>query len=135
MNTPHDVSLVILTDHKGLVLLQQKTYDAPNFPGVWSLFGGHREGEETPTETAAREVEEELALTLPRSAFRHIKDFPPEEASGSKMRSVFCIQLEENQKLILREGRGMGYFRNEEITHLAIPPHIRAILAEYFAAH
>lgn len=69
MNTPHDVALAILVDHKGLVLLQQKTYDAPHFPGVWSLFGGHREGDETALETIMREYRRRTLLNTQAFSF------------------------------------------------------------------
>jgi 8-oxo-dGTP diphosphatase len=129
-----DVSLVILLDERGLVLLQQKTYDAPNFPGVWSLFGGHTEGDEMPVETAQREIKEELSLDLPISAFNALQTFSFGEGAARKTRAVFSTQLCGDERLVLLEGRGMGYFSREEISHLSIPPHIYRILEDYFTA-
>lgn len=127
-----DVSLVIFLDERGLVLLQQKTYDAPHFPGVWSLFGGHTEGDESPGETAKREIKEELDLDLPISSFAEFKTFSFDETAPRKTRAVFVVQLSGDERLLLLEGRGMGYFSRKEILHLNMPPHIRKILQDYF---
>ena len=34
-------------------------------PGVWALFGGHLEGEESPDDAVKREIEEEICYCLP----------------------------------------------------------------------
>jgi ADP-ribose pyrophosphatase YjhB (NUDIX family) len=128
-----NVALVIFLDEQGLLLLQQKTYDAPNFPGVWSLFGGHTEGDESPRETAKREIKEELDLDLPLPAFKEFKTFSFGETAMRKTRAVFVVLLAGGERLVLLEGRGMGYFSREEISHLSMPPHIRSILQNYFA--
>lgn len=124
-------ALTIFTDSKGLVLLQQKTYDAPRFPGVWSLFGGLVEEDETPEKAAKREVKEELNLELPISAFHHFKTYLPSETKTGRKRVIFHVSLPDDVKLTLREGRGLGYFSQEEIKHLAMPEHIQKILTDF----
>ncbi|TSC62524.1 MAG: 7,8-dihydro-8-oxoguanine-triphosphatase/thiamin-phosphate pyrophosphorylase-like protein [Parcubacteria group bacterium Gr01-1014_48] len=123
-----DTALVIFVDSKGLVLLQQKTYDAPHFPGVWSLFGGTIEGGETALEAAQRETKEELGLVLRTTAFTFFRDFP----SLEKNRTIFVASIDDTIMPVLQEGRGLGYFSKKEIEHLNMPLHIRKILRIYF---
>ena len=44
------------------VFLQHRTDDAPHNPGKYALFGGGKEGDETPEETLLRETKEELGI-------------------------------------------------------------------------
>jgi 8-oxo-dGTP diphosphatase len=50
-----------------LVILRDDDPSIP-FPNLWDFPGGGREGNETPFETLAREVREEVGLDLPHSA-------------------------------------------------------------------
>ncbi len=126
-----DTALIIFVDSKGLVLLQQKTYDAPNYPGAWSFFGGTVENGESPKGTAKREAREELALELSDSDLLFFRDFQ----SSEKSRSVFISHIPDDKKTTLREGRGLGYFTKEEIACLQMPQHIRDILSVYFSSN
>lgn len=66
------VSSVLLMDDK--VLMLKRPDDSRSFPGVWSLVAGKIEGDETPVETARREIFEETAIevTLPDAALHPI---------------------------------------------------------------
>jgi 8-oxo-dGTP diphosphatase len=52
---------------KLLVILRDDN-PAIAFPNLWDFPGGGREGHETPFDTLAREVQEEVGLVLPRTA-------------------------------------------------------------------
>jgi 8-oxo-dGTP diphosphatase len=123
-------ALIIPIDSHGLALLQQKTYDAPNYPGVWSLFGGSIEEGEDPVYAARRELKEELDIQLPDTALEQLGIFPSDV--GKKERIVYIAMFDDQLKMTLREGRGLGYFSEEEIIHLSMPEHIRKILKTYF---
>lgn len=64
--TSREVAAAILVGTCGRVLLQQRD-DVPHilYPGMIGLFGGHREGDETPLECALREIEEEIGYAVP----------------------------------------------------------------------
>jgi 8-oxo-dGTP pyrophosphatase MutT (NUDIX family) len=53
-------ALALLTDEAGRILLVQTTYDGNR----WHLPGGYVEANESPEETVARELREELKLTV-----------------------------------------------------------------------
>jgi hypothetical protein len=51
---------------------------------------------------------------------------------SERHRTVFIAHIDDSAPITLREGRGMGYFKKEEIAVLAMPVHIRNILETYF---
>ncbi len=123
-------ALIIPRDSKGLVLLQQKTYDAPNFPGNWNLFGGSVEEGESMEEAVVREYKEELA----RDFFEDDGEYFGTYGDESVERAIFLSRIKDfNEPFTLYEGRGLGYFNENEINHISMPPHIRAILQDYFS--
>ena len=58
------VAAILLVDRHGRVLLQLRDGGAPVFPHMWSVVGGHLEGDETPAAGARREVLEETAIAV-----------------------------------------------------------------------
>jgi 8-oxo-dGTP diphosphatase len=58
------IAVVLLVDRSGGLLLQLRDDEAPNWPGLWGLPGGHVEPGETVIEAAARELFEESALRV-----------------------------------------------------------------------
>ncbi len=63
----HGAKAAVFVGDQLLVLLRD---DRPDilFPAHWDFPGGGREGDETPFETLAREVNEEVGLDLPQAA-------------------------------------------------------------------
>ncbi len=62
-----------------LTLLRDDRPDIP-WPNFWDLPGGGREGTELPFETAARELREELGITLPDTrVFYHVTQIGPKD--------------------------------------------------------
>lgn len=66
--------IAILRGDDVLTLLRDDRPDIP-FPNEWDLPGGGREGDETPVQTVARELFEELSVTLdPSKIIYHSAD-------------------------------------------------------------
>jgi 8-oxo-dGTP pyrophosphatase MutT (NUDIX family) len=59
------VSVVLLVDARGWVLLQERDDAAPLAPGQWGLVGGHVDPGEDWLAARDRELEEETGLRLP----------------------------------------------------------------------
>ena len=59
-----------------LLIILRDDFDHIAFPNLWDFPGGGREGDETPYQTLAREVMEEVGLTLPESALSWQRLFP-----------------------------------------------------------
>lgn len=62
---PHSVLVVIHTPELQILLLERALH-----PGYWQSVTGSREGDESPLQTACREVAEETGITAPTDAFR-----------------------------------------------------------------
>lgn len=48
----------------GKVLLVKRAPNMQSYPGVWDLFGGHIEGDESPEDALRREAMEELGVEI-----------------------------------------------------------------------
>ncbi len=72
-NVDREIACAILTDTDGRFLLQQRD-DVPGivYPGMISLFGGHREGDESFLECIVREINEELTYYISPKHFQHL---------------------------------------------------------------
>lgn len=69
----------------GRVLIIQR--GKPPFPGIWSLPGGHIEGDERAADTARREVAEETGLTVELLGHLTHFDVPHRDATGAIVRT------------------------------------------------
>ena len=73
---PHNGAKVALFVGDKLVSILRDDIAGIPYPNLWDLPGGGREGPETPFETVARELREELGLQLPRAAVHWESTFP-----------------------------------------------------------
>jgi 8-oxo-dGTP diphosphatase len=113
------------------VLLQHRD-DNPDiaFPGAWAFFGGHGEPGETPDETARRELQEELGLTLdgPLEPFYH-------NVEDGRERTIFKAPLTVPlESLRQTEGQGMALLTEAELDDLPVVPRHREILRRFFTS-
>jgi 8-oxo-dGTP pyrophosphatase MutT (NUDIX family) len=68
-----EIACAIIIDATGKFLLQQRDNIVGILhPGKITLFGGHREGNETFLECAVREIEEEISKFIPAERFEHL---------------------------------------------------------------
>jgi 8-oxo-dGTP diphosphatase len=65
---------LLLGDH--ILAIQRDQKPGLRYAGLWDLPGGGREGQETPLQTATREVQEELGFTLETNALLWSKTYP-----------------------------------------------------------
>ena len=98
-------------------------------PNCWGLFGGSVEENETPLESAIREMEEELGIKLKKEKFKFLLKII---LKGQDF-SVFLVNLKNNlSNLKLNEGQKMGLFSMEQIRKLTnITPSLIEILNKY----
>ena len=73
---PREIACAILIDTFGRFLLQQRD-DIVGImhPGKVSLFGGHREGDETYLECVVREIHKEISFFVPAKRFEFLVSF------------------------------------------------------------
>jgi 8-oxo-dGTP diphosphatase len=128
-----EVALLILYDSKKRFLMQQRTDDAPNDPGVWTFFGGGVEEGESVEEGLARELYEELAYEVkdPKK-FKRVED---SDLGKEKMWNYFIEEISDKDKfegdhlrLDLGEGQGLAWFTLDEIRNLKLAPNVYYVL-------
>ncbi len=107
-----DGTAIILINGSKKILLQHRTNDAKNFPGVWSFFGGGIEKNETPLECIKRECFEELEYKLKSPKLVLIKNL------STRKIFLFIEKYDSSKKLILKEGQDMKWFKVEEISQV-----------------
>jgi 8-oxo-dGTP pyrophosphatase MutT (NUDIX family) len=87
-----EVAAAILVGTCGRLLFQQRD-DVPGilFPGQVGLFGGHREGSETPIECALREIAEETGLELAPDRLEPLVELTAAYPAGGGVRGNFYV--------------------------------------------
>ena len=127
---------VILIDHDGRVLLQQRDDSVPPAGyGRWALQGGHVEAGETPRETALREFREECGHTLERVRFFRTfrTDSPVTPDLVHELHIFFADDVIAEEAIKVNEGLAFRYWSPEEARQLRMNPFPREILEAFFA--
>lgn len=127
-----DSTGIIVLSKDGDLLLVQRDQDAPSAPDTWNIVGGHREGEESPVETAVREVKEETGMQYKTEDLKFFRNYAQKVEGGLHTVSVFISKYVHPQKLIIGEGKGIGFFSKEEIAHLRVTPITKQIITDFF---
>lgn len=109
-------TFVIIRD--GKFLIQERTSDAPRYPGGFCFPGGGPEEGETLMQTVVREVEEEYALKVIEDdctfLLQYEHDLDP--LSGRlDIDDVFAVEVSADQQPILKEGKAFHWLTFEEI--------------------
>ena len=81
-----EIAAAIVFDVRGRLLLQQRD-NIPGIlrPGMVSLFGGHREGDESCLECVVRELYEELSLWIPPERFEHVWSYEGPDSDDTNL--------------------------------------------------
>lgn len=106
----------------GRVLMQLRTADAKNWPGVWALFGGHVEGDESHYDCVVRESREEIGLDITDAVHVGLVVDP---ASGTHC-DVFVCPLTMSLETVRQqqtEGAGAELFSRADLAVIPAAPH------------
>lgn len=124
---------IILTDNKGRVLLQYRDNDAPRYPGLWGLFGGQIEKDETPELAVRRETKEEVGIEL--TDLKFFKKYELQRERGIYEAFFFIAPLTisvEKAKKQQKEGQDLGLFSFNEIRTLKTTDLAKVVLKDFF---
>jgi 8-oxo-dGTP pyrophosphatase MutT (NUDIX family) len=100
-----EVAAAILVGTCGRLALQQRD-DIPGllYAGQIGLFGGHREGRETPIETVVREVLEETGLAFAPERFEPLVELAAAYPPGGIKGSYYVLHGVPIEQLVVTEG-------------------------------
>jgi 8-oxo-dGTP pyrophosphatase MutT (NUDIX family) len=105
-------SAVILEKNGKFLLQLRSNIKKISYPNMWGLFGGGRKQNETPEQTAIREIKEELNLDLIQNKLKLL-------LINSEGHHIFRYFKDiKNSKLELNEGQEMKFFSPKEILNL-----------------
>lgn len=127
---------VLLIDHAGRLLLQQRDdHSGPEGYGRWAIPGGGREGDETPRETATREMEEETGLRLQR--LRFFKTYGQGTLAGYERHTLHLFFADDEvdpAAIVVNEGLDFRFWAPEDAARLRMNPSGRQMLSEFLAS-
>lgn len=105
--------------------------------GRWTLPKGHAEGNETPEETALREIKEELGLTdlkiIKKIGERKYVAHEPDKGMIKRQVTDFLLEAPENAELKVEKSSGIKdakWFKLEEISDLKQYQRVRSSIEE-----
>ena len=134
-----DVSVAIILNKNNEVLLQKKDMGYSWFPGGWCLFGGGKEGGETPEETIRRELMEELpSVSLKDLRFfkrDNYQDKLPSRTRGGTRHCYVVPYSGTMAGLSVHEGAGLAFFSRDELKSIPLVDHDRQIILEFYQSH
>ncbi|WP_370638063.1 (deoxy)nucleoside triphosphate pyrophosphohydrolase [Croceicoccus sp. Ery15] len=126
-----------LIDDANRVLMHRRPA-GKHLEGLWEFPGGKVEAGETPPAALARELAEELGVTISDSAFSprgfayETRDFsPPEPARGIVLLLYSCRIWAGNPAPL--EGGGLGWFAIPDVDSLDLAPLDRILLGQLWS--
>ncbi|MCG8431776.1 MAG: NUDIX domain-containing protein [Candidatus Omnitrophica bacterium] len=121
------VSLILLYDTSGRILLQHRTPDARIMPNHWAFFGGEVHEGETPGQAVRREAFEELEVTLDEPRLMGTSEFTENGTSGTLY--IYVQEYSRDKSLLrLKEGQGWGWYLREQTQDLLMVDRDRTII-------
>jgi len=108
----HISAVIIFDPISQSFLMQHRDSHAENNPNKWGLFGGGAEDDETPVQTAKRELKEEIGLDFDESEINLWMDYP----GTSVHRYVFVVTSKiDSSKIVLGEGQGFEWIPKDKV--------------------
>jgi len=113
----------IIYDSKGELLLQKRDLkESIYFPGLWGVFGGACEKNESPYETIVREITEELQVSIdPPKLFASVEINSVDMGSEPRKRNFYEIYFSEEMQrgMSLQEGTDFAFFNPSQLPAVA----------------
>jgi D-serine deaminase-like pyridoxal phosphate-dependent protein/8-oxo-dGTP pyrophosphatase MutT (NUDIX family) len=110
------VACILVTDsHDNIVLHLRDDKLSITHPNTWALFGGRVEADETPLQAAAREINEELSLSVATSQLREVGVYPDTFFDRKPFKATYYVYEcnlsdDDLRRAVLTEGRAFKAF-------------------------
>ena len=131
------ISVVLLVDPRGWVLLQERDEHAPIAPDKWSMVGGHVEDGEEFEPAAYRELEEETGIRLEPGGLRLWRDDVNQWVPGQETRR-YTVWIGETRltdaEIVVGEGRQIVFVHPDDIAALDLSHSSAHYLPQFLAS-
>lgn len=117
---------IILVDGTDYLMQLRDLKPTIFYPGHWGLFGGAVDGDESPEQTVARELEEELGFRTSDIRFLTEFNFDLAFVGGERIyRRYYEVKATRNEVAAMRltEGSGMQAFPPDALFALRLTPY------------
>jgi len=133
---PVPVSVVLLVDRRGWVLLQERDEHAPRAANQWGMVGGHVEDDEDFEPAAYRELAEETAVSLPPGTLRLWRDAEYTYPDGHHGRyHVYAAAVDlTDADIVVGEGRRIVFVDPAEVPMLDLAASSRHFVPEFLGS-
>ena len=109
----------IIYDSEGKLLLQKRDLkQSIYFPGLWGVFGGVCDENESPSDAIIREIFEELRVSIaPPKLFTYVEINSLDMGSELRKRHFYEIYFSEEMKrdIALQEGADFAFFNPSQL--------------------
>lgn len=94
---------ILTPDHH--ILLQKRSFNCHNFPGMWDMTGGHVRAGESSIEAMRRELLEELGISVDSSELQFLFRHPAQQNHIPMFLDVYLLEkdVELNQLVLQKE--------------------------------
>lgn len=131
------ISVVLLVDPQGRVLLMERDEYAPRAPNQWGMVGGHVEDGEDFEAAMYRELEEETGLILPAGSLRlwHSGTFQYSDADEPFDYRVWMGgTTARNEDIVVGEGRQIVFVEPDRVQDLDKAESCARFVPEFLAS-
>ena len=112
------MAALLVNDSNALCLQLRDKKNNIFFPGLWGLFGGSVESNESPKKALIREIYEELEIIVekPKKILTVTIESPVKSLDG-KQRHFFLVKISKKQiaNIVLNEGQRYEFFEADNI--------------------
>ncbi|NTW68853.1 MAG: NUDIX domain-containing protein [Chlorobiaceae bacterium] len=120
-------SIIFHNDEQQVLLMLRDDIASIPYPGMWDLPGGHVEPGETPAECIAREIMEEIEITLHGSALFRVYEF------SDRTEHIFHEKrVLEIERITLHEGQMLRWFSKTEVENTELAYGFNQVLSDFF---
>ncbi len=124
---PRGTSILFFNHRNEVLLLLRDDIPGLPYPGMWDVPGGLVEGEETPEQCIAREMQEEIGLDVAPFQRFSVTEFPDRTEYTFWKRADLDIRT-----IRLMEGQRLKWFSRQEAERTELAYGFNGIVADFF---